>query len=245
MEIITFYDVPLVCGAAPAIGCGSRAKPLLMDLEQRTAIKEAWLNRAGTIVAVVWSGPARTEEVAKPVFERHEIQYRERGDDRKTTGSFRSEGAWLRGAEVDRLSLEEAREIAETSVASAAKDWSRLRKGHISNPTLKRISGKSSSSSELNKNCCKMRGASSRRRCSTSTRSMSERKELPRCRRTESRTRSTAQTGRRPHAVVHKSAEEPESCLLGSRPTKSDNSPLGQKPAIREPPKKSAYDEQN
>jgi hypothetical protein len=122
MEIITFYDVPLVCGAAPAIGCGSRAKQLLMDLEQRTAIKEAWLNRAGTIVAIVWSGPARTEEVAKPVFERHEIQYMERGDDRKTTGSFRGEGSWLRGAEVDRLSLEEAREIAETSVALAAKE---------------------------------------------------------------------------------------------------------------------------
>jgi hypothetical protein len=32
------------------------------------------------------------------------------------------EGSWLRGAEVDRLSLEEAREIAETSVASAAKE---------------------------------------------------------------------------------------------------------------------------
>ena len=122
MEIITFYDVPLVCGAAPAIGCGSRAKQLLMDLEQRTAIKEAWLNRAGTIVAIVWSGPARTEEVGKPVFERHEIQYRERGDDRKTTGSFRSEGTWLRGAEVDRLSLEEAREIAETSVSAAARE---------------------------------------------------------------------------------------------------------------------------
>jgi len=49
-EIITFYDVPLVCGAAPAIGCGSRAKPLLIDLERQSAIKEAWLNRAGTIV---------------------------------------------------------------------------------------------------------------------------------------------------------------------------------------------------
>jgi len=120
-EIVTFYDVPLVCGAAPAIGCGSRAKPLLMDLEQRTAIKEAWLNRAGTIVAIVWSGPARTGEVAKPVFERHEIPYTERRDDKRTTGSFRSAGRWLRGAEVDGLSLEEAREIAETSVASAAK----------------------------------------------------------------------------------------------------------------------------
>src|SRR5260370_8672081 len=115
MEIITFYDVPLVCGAAPAIGCGSRAKPLLMDWEQRTAIKEAWLNRARTIVAIVWSGPARTEEVAKPVFERHEIPYTERRDDKQTTGSFRSEGRGLRGAEVDRLSLEEARVIAETS----------------------------------------------------------------------------------------------------------------------------------
>jgi hypothetical protein len=30
-------------------------------------------------------------------------------------------GRWLRGAEVDGLSLEEAREIAEASVASAAK----------------------------------------------------------------------------------------------------------------------------
>jgi hypothetical protein len=54
-EIITLYDVSLVCGAAPAIGCGSRAKPLLMDLEEQSTIKEAWLNRAGTIVAIVWS----------------------------------------------------------------------------------------------------------------------------------------------------------------------------------------------
>ena len=119
-EIITFYDVPLVCGAAPAIGCGSRAKPLLIDLEQQTAIEEAWLNRAGTIVAIVWSGPIRTAEVAKPIFEKHEVQYKERRDDKPT--SFRREGSWFRGAEVDRLSLEEAREIAETSVSVAAKE---------------------------------------------------------------------------------------------------------------------------
>ena len=107
-KIITFYDAALVCGAAPAIGCGSRAKPLLIDLEQQTAIEEAWLNRAGTIVAIVWSGPIRTAEVAKPVFEKHEVQYKERRDDRPT--SFRREGSWFRGAEVDLLSLEEARE---------------------------------------------------------------------------------------------------------------------------------------
>src|SRR6516225_3752411 len=118
-EIITFYDVPLVCGAAPAIGCGSRAKPLLIDLERQSAIKEAWLNRAGTIVAIVWSGPAHTAEVAKPIFEKHEVQHEERHDDRPT--SFRKEGSWYRGAEVDRLSLEEAREIAETSVSAAER----------------------------------------------------------------------------------------------------------------------------
>src|SRR5258708_36306156 len=102
MEIITFYDVPLVCGAAPAIGCGSRAKPLLMELEQPTAIKEAWLNRAGTIVAIVWSGPARTEEDGQPGFERHEVQYRGRGVGRKTTGSFRGHGNALSAADVRR-----------------------------------------------------------------------------------------------------------------------------------------------
>ena len=119
-EIITFYDIPLVCGAAPAIGCGSRAKPLLMDLEQQSTIREAWLSRAGTIVAIVWSGPARTAEVATPVFERHEVQYKERRDDKPS--SFRKNMSWFRGAEVDQLSLEEAREIAEISVASAARE---------------------------------------------------------------------------------------------------------------------------
>jgi hypothetical protein len=119
-ETVIFYDVPLVCGAAPSIGCGSRAKPLLIDLEQQTAIQEAWLNRTGTIVGIVWHGQARTEEAAKPIFERHEVQYRERAE--QIDESFRLAGSWFRGADVDRLSLEEAREIAEISVASAAKE---------------------------------------------------------------------------------------------------------------------------
>ncbi|MGA8656220.1 MAG: hypothetical protein WB586_08720 [Chthoniobacterales bacterium] len=121
-EAITFYNVPLVCGAAPSIGCGSRAKPLLMELEQQTPIKEAWLNRTGTIVAIVWSGQPDTEEIAKRVFERHEIQYTERPDDKRTDESFRAVGSWLRGAEVDRLSLEEARVIAETSVSASVRE---------------------------------------------------------------------------------------------------------------------------
>ena len=119
---MTFYNVPLVCGAAPAIGCGSRAKPLLLDLERQPAIKEAWLNRTGTIVAIIWDGQARTAEVVKPVFEKYEIQYTERLKGSQASESFRVAGVWVRGAEVDRLSREEAREIAETSVNSAMKD---------------------------------------------------------------------------------------------------------------------------
>lgn len=107
-ENLSFYDVPLVCNAAPQIGCGSRSKPLLLDLERQSAIKEAWLNRTGTIVAIIWS---------KPVFERHEIEFIERINVHETAESFRKEGGWFHGIEVDRLSLEEAQTIAKTSVA--------------------------------------------------------------------------------------------------------------------------------
>ena len=31
---VTFYETPLVCAAAPEIGCGSRAKPALLALEK-------------------------------------------------------------------------------------------------------------------------------------------------------------------------------------------------------------------
>ena len=37
----SFYEVPLVCGAAPEIGCGSRLKPLFIDAKQKANIKEA------------------------------------------------------------------------------------------------------------------------------------------------------------------------------------------------------------
>jgi mercuric ion transport protein len=50
---VSFYGAPLVCHAAPSIGCGSKAKFMLVDLEKNTdAIEGAWLNRTGTVVAV-------------------------------------------------------------------------------------------------------------------------------------------------------------------------------------------------
>src|SRR2546421_1191168 len=38
---VSFYEAPLVCHAAPSIGCGSKAKFLLLSLEQNTDMIEA------------------------------------------------------------------------------------------------------------------------------------------------------------------------------------------------------------
>jgi RimJ/RimL family protein N-acetyltransferase len=64
---ISFYAVPLVCGAAPEIGCGSRAKPILQALERNSAVAQAWLNRAGTVIAVLWSKDSTEGE--RPIYE--------------------------------------------------------------------------------------------------------------------------------------------------------------------------------
>ena len=58
----TFYEVALVCPAAPNIGCGSASKPVLVGLESNAAVSEAWLNRAGTVIAVVWSGQSTARQ---------------------------------------------------------------------------------------------------------------------------------------------------------------------------------------
>src|SRR6516165_10433198 len=51
---ISIFKVPLVCPAAPQIGCGSASKPILLDLEKEPGVLEAWLNGAGTRIAIVW-----------------------------------------------------------------------------------------------------------------------------------------------------------------------------------------------
>ena len=115
-EKISFYDVPLVCGAYADIGCGSRAKPALLDMEKNPSVKEAWLNRAGTVYAVVWNKDEQTKTVAKPIFDKYEIEYTtlsEREAEKNLT-TFRKENLWYRGADVDKLSLEEATHIAST-----------------------------------------------------------------------------------------------------------------------------------
>jgi hypothetical protein len=117
----SFYKVPLVCGAAPHIGCGSRIKPFFMDTEKEPSIKESWTNRQGTVLAFVWNGEAsiaEQENVLRPLFEKHGIEA-ELVSDTTEQGKLHESLAnekdqWLEGMEVDRLSLEEAGVIAQS-----------------------------------------------------------------------------------------------------------------------------------
>lgn len=124
IEIISFYDVSLVCGAAPEIGCGSRAKPVLLEMEKNPAIREAWLNREGTVYAIVWASADKTEEIGKPIFEKYKVDFKKfsNKDTEKLSPTFRETGKWYRGADVDKLSIEEAGIIAKDAVTYALNE---------------------------------------------------------------------------------------------------------------------------
>ncbi|MCH8319140.1 MAG: hypothetical protein IIA88_11720 [Bacteroidetes bacterium] len=123
VENISFYQVPLICGAAPNIGCGSRSKPLLLELMKSENIKEAWLNRNGTVVAVVWnetiiSNKIRSETI-NSIFNNHDLEVDEikKGKYKKQLQSFLTGDSWYKGTNVDELSVEESGVIAETIIS--------------------------------------------------------------------------------------------------------------------------------
>jgi copper chaperone CopZ len=113
MDRISLFEVSLQCPAAPQIGCGTASKPILLQLEQEPGVTEAWLNRAGTEIAVVWKHEAETAArrnvAAKLTDDAKEVQGEARDEAVK---SFLSGKGWYRGADVDRLSEEEAGIIA-------------------------------------------------------------------------------------------------------------------------------------
>ena len=135
------------------------------------------------------------------------------------------EGSWLRGAEVDRLSLEEAREIAETSVDSAAKEKlvsveeAALIKSEIEAYFRKELL-KVRTKQELLQDA---RGKFQEAILNFYEKHVGvERTAEAQC--AESRTRSTGRTGRRPQGVVHeKIVAEPDPCCSVPEPTRSGN----------------------
>ena len=112
---VSLFKVPLQCLAAPQIGCGSAAKPILLDLERQAGVFEAWLNRAGTIIAVIW-GPSSDAEtrcnVAAGLKEDHATEMEEGAPRDDALKDFLSGKGWYHGPDVDLLSEEESGIIA-------------------------------------------------------------------------------------------------------------------------------------
>jgi copper chaperone CopZ len=120
---VSFYEAPLVCHAAPSIGCGSKAKFLLVDLEKyNDVIEGAWLNKKGTVVAVKWN--TKTEENTKAeiintVSINHNIELTTLAETEAAgyVKSFPNDNEWFKGEEVDKLSKVEAGIIAQNTIA--------------------------------------------------------------------------------------------------------------------------------
>ena len=121
---LSFYLVPLACPAVRNLGCGSAAKPVLLALEKKDTIGEAWLDHPGTTLAIVWKKDVDSTRRAAELqsisddhgISLHELRGAEREEDLK---SFESRQVWYRGAEVNRLSEEEAMAIFDRLIRRA------------------------------------------------------------------------------------------------------------------------------
>lgn len=116
-EQLTFYSAPLVCAAAPEIGCGSRTKPILLMLGTKPEVYGTWLSRQGTTIAIAWdpeTPASQRTEIATSTFGQLEIAAVELiGDDRKQVlKEFSSDALWYGTEALDLLSDEEANIIA-------------------------------------------------------------------------------------------------------------------------------------
>ncbi|HMC21584.1 MAG TPA: cation transporter [Thermoanaerobaculia bacterium] len=121
---VTFYEVGLVCTAAPKIGCGSRSKPVLLSLIGDRRVAGAWLNEAGTRVAIGWKN---SHDVLSPdqldqLLAGKGVAIHPVAADTvaELLASFESSGGWFDAASVDRLSEQEAGIIAARLVKRLA-----------------------------------------------------------------------------------------------------------------------------
>jgi hypothetical protein len=156
---ISVFKVPLVCPAARQIGCGSASKPILLVLERQPGVLEAWLNRAGTRIAVVWKPESDASTRGKIVAELKEDQAIELdGKPRaEAVNDFLSGKGWYRGADVDRLSEEEADVIAARLVrrvqakTALAKDKAEGLQRALADAYRQRLTNKISRDEELSR----------------------------------------------------------------------------------------------
>ncbi|MGH8251932.1 MAG: hypothetical protein ACREVI_14775 [Steroidobacteraceae bacterium] len=117
-DTTAFYEVPMMCPAARGVGCGSVAKPVLLALEKASAVEEAWLDHKGQVLAVIWMSCSAAGDRAATlaaITEEHGVSMGELSGPARQTAlqSFLASKGWHRGAEVDRLSEEEAHVVAD------------------------------------------------------------------------------------------------------------------------------------
>jgi hypothetical protein len=156
---ISVFKAPLVCPAARQIGCGSASKPILLDLEEQPGVLEAWLNRAGTRIALVWKPESDASTRSKVVAELKEDRAIELdGKPRdEAINDFLSGKGWYRGADVNRLSDDEADVIAARLVrrvqakTALAKDKAEGLQRALADAYRQRLTNKVSREQELSR----------------------------------------------------------------------------------------------
>lgn len=111
---MSFFRVALACGAAPHIGCGPIATPVLLGLEGEPAVREAWLNRKGTILGVRWASGVEDRDNVIRALRRQGIAAIELESDEQRLAyeAFTRGDGWYRSKQLQELSAEEAQVIA-------------------------------------------------------------------------------------------------------------------------------------
>jgi len=124
-EQIAFYNVALTCSSAPKLGCGSRAKRVLASLTADKRVAAAWVNEAGTRLAVQWMQPtaALTADQLNDILGPHALAVNpiEEATRAQLIASFRTNRGWFDSGSIDELSRKESAVIAERLVRRLAK----------------------------------------------------------------------------------------------------------------------------
>jgi hypothetical protein len=111
---LSFFRVPLGCEAAPHIGCGPIAAPLLVELEKQPGVRELWLNRKGTILGVMRASENADPDAVMRALSRHGLagSALENEERRLAHEAFVRGDGWYRPTQLKELSAEEAQVIA-------------------------------------------------------------------------------------------------------------------------------------
>lgn len=122
---MSFFHVPLVCEAAPHMGCGTRARPVLAGAEQALGVREAWLNREGTMLGIVWAGACDSEALLRALALQGVAAVEVQGENYlQAYDAFATGNGWYRAGQMQELSNEEARVIAARLVRRLVQEIS-------------------------------------------------------------------------------------------------------------------------